>query len=395
VPDPAEAPRKPKRRPPEEDPFAALGLRAGSFLIFPSVEVQGGYGDNLDLLPSHSRADAFGRTTGEVAVRSDWSRHGFEARLRGSLDADSKGEPIDGPTVNAEAKARLDLARATTLDLAGGYVQGRESRSSLTLPFGALDRPETRQSTLKATLTQAFNRLKIAVSGLFGRFESGDVDLANGTVLSGPDRAYDATEGRLRVGYEISPGLTPFADAYVNRRDYDVAVVGGVRRGSDGSGAEAGVRFDWHGLLTGEAAAGWQVQKSRDPFMPDLSGVTTRAALAWSPTPLTTIRLKAATGFDETPFASTALALTRSVGVELQHSLRADLALTANAGYAKEEYAGSAQEDRRTRAGVGLIFKATREVWLKANYAYEQLDSTFPAADYHANVVTLGVRIQR
>ena len=219
--------------------------------------------------------------------------------------------------------------------------------------------------------------------------------LGGGGTLSGSDAAYDTEEGRLRASYEISPGFKPFADAFVNRRDYDFARdSSGILRGSDGTGAEGGVAFDLR-TLTGEAAIGWQAQRPRDPLTPELSGVITRAALVWMPTPITIVRFKASTGLDETPFAATTLALTRSYSVELQHSLRIDLDALANAGFTKEDYTGTGREDRWTKYGAGLVYKANRHLWLKANYSYEQLDSSTPSSSYHANLFTFGIRIQQ
>jgi hypothetical protein len=389
---------KPKRRKPEDDPFAAAGLRAGSFIFLPAVELETGYGDNLTQLPSNTRAGLFGRLTGDAVLRSDWSRHALEARFRGSLDSDLHGEAINGPAVDAGIKGRVDVTRTTTIDLAGTYLQGRNTwvaSSSLLLPAGAVQRPETYQSTASAALSQAFGRLTVTASGLFGRYESDDVRLGGGGTLSGSDAAYDTEEGRLRASYEISPGFKPFADAFVNRRDYDFARdSSGILRGSDGTGAEGGVAFDLR-TLTGEAAIGWQAQRPRDPLTPELSAMTARAALVWMPTALTVVRLKAATGLDETPFAATTLALTRSYGVELQQSLRVDLDALAKASFTKEDYAGTGREDRWARFGGGLVYKANRHLWLKGDYSYDHLDSSVPGSGYHAHVVTFGVRIQQ
>ncbi len=58
-----------------EDPYAPLGLRAGSFTVTPSIEIRGGHtasdpGEDSDFL----------RLQPDVAIVSDWSRHELSAR---------------------------------------------------------------------------------------------------------------------------------------------------------------------------------------------------------------------------------------------------------------------------------------------------------------------------
>jgi hypothetical protein len=74
-------PRRPPR--PEQDPYEPLGIRAGTFLLKPAVEVTRGYDTN----PSHSStgsSSAYTLVEPSLSVRSQWSRHEYGFDLRGS-----------------------------------------------------------------------------------------------------------------------------------------------------------------------------------------------------------------------------------------------------------------------------------------------------------------------
>ena len=49
----------------------------------------------------------------------------------------------------------------------------------------------------------------------------------------------------------------------------------------------------------------------------------------------------------------------------------------------------------RTSLGAALTYKFSREFWLKAEARQERLRSNVPGVDYDANIVMLGLKMQR
>ena len=68
----------------EVDPYAQVGLRAGSFDVKPSLELSGGYDDN-PLRLNKSRGSRFTLVTAKVETQSNWSRHELAGELRGAF----------------------------------------------------------------------------------------------------------------------------------------------------------------------------------------------------------------------------------------------------------------------------------------------------------------------
>ena len=77
------APRRGRCR---SEPFAALGVRTGAFLVLPAVEVTGGY-DTNPARTCRRRASWFRSSRPNCWSNSDWSRHEVTATLRGSYTA--------------------------------------------------------------------------------------------------------------------------------------------------------------------------------------------------------------------------------------------------------------------------------------------------------------------
>jgi hypothetical protein len=103
----------------------------------------------------------------------------------------------------------------------------------------------------------------------------------------------------------------------------------------------AGSTFEITRTLTGEASAGLQQRSYEDPRLRDLRGPLVDAALIWSATPLTTVRLRAQSSIDETTLANSNGTLTQSARLEVQHDLRRNLSLTGLAGVTVSDYQGS------------------------------------------------------
>ena len=51
-------------------------------------------------------------------------------------------------------------------------------------------------------------------------------------------------------------------------------------------------------------------------------------------------------------------------------------------------------QDKRMSLGTALTYKFNRDLWLKGEYRYDQLQSN-AGASYHANVFLVGLKLQR
>lgn len=377
------------------DPYAQLGLRSGPITFYPALQQNLGYDTNPNRVSGRHNGSILLRTDGELAVRTDWPVHELTGFLRGSYSAYPSVSDANRPEGEGRVALRLDASRDLQFDFEGRGRLDTERPGSPELSAAVVERPLNAAFGASVGATQRFNRLSIGLRGTVDRSVFEDARLANGTILDQSDRNSNQYGLRLRAGYELKPGLVPFVEALADTRVYDRTIDNaGFRRDSDGIGFRAGSTFEITRLLVGEASAGLQHRHYDDPRLKDLRGPIVEAALIWVPTPLTTVRLRATAGVDETTVANASGILTRRATLEVQHDLRRNLSLIGLIGFGDADYQGIFLKEDAFTAGIRAEYKLTRAVVLRASFTHERLKSTSPGSDYSANTYLVGLRFQ-
>jgi hypothetical protein len=388
-----------RRVQPEADPFAATGLRAGSFIVTPQADLTLGYDSNPRRLNGGSSGSLFTQSYGEIQARSDWSRHEATARIRGTYSAFFSDPGVNRPEVAAVATGRLDVNRDTRIETEARYNLTANAPGSSNLPsspVGLRSLPLIRQYGGTAGVVQDFGRLQLSLRGTVDRFTYDDAVTNAGVVIPQGERNYVALGGRLRASYELTPGVRPFVEVGAERRRFDQPISsGGTLQGSDSLSARVGSTFELTRLLTGEIAVGYLVRHSAEPTFADIRVPVLDASLVWTVTPLTTLRLTARSTVDES-FTTGASGIQRhDLTVELEHSFRRWLTGTARLAYGQDRYAGTTRTDQRMIASLGLVYRASRNLQIRGEVRREALISNAVGQSYSANIVLLGLRLQR
>ncbi|HVL73307.1 MAG TPA: outer membrane beta-barrel protein [Beijerinckiaceae bacterium] len=385
-----------RRRPVEEDPYAPLGLRLGTLVVVPGVEQSVGWDSNPNRVAAPARGSRVYRTDADLLFRSDWSTHEFTAFLRGgySFYPDVKG--ADRPDAEGRVALRLDATRDTRIDLDGRFRLDTERPGSPELGVDASERPLIVTGGASAGVTHRFNRLSVGLRGSIDRNVYESARLTDGSILDQSDRDRTQYGARLRAAYELTPGVSPFVEALADTRVHDERIDrSGFRRDSDGFGARVGSTFEITRTLTGEASAGFQRRRYEDPRLRDITGPVAEAALVWSATPLTTVRLRGQSLIEDTTIPNASGALARTAALEVQHDLRRNLSVTLAASYTDRDYRGVFLKEEVKAGSVRLDYRLTRSLALRASFTHERLKSSTPGSDYTANVFLIGLRLQR
>ena len=390
--------RKPpkKRKTKDDDPYAALGIRAGSFLLFPAIEFIGGYDTN----PGHAEGGKGAATytvAPEMLVRSDWSRHELKADLRGSYTGFSPDETptLSRPYFNGKVDGRVDVTRDTNINLGTRLLVSTDNPGSPNLPAGLAKLPIYTTAGGSAGVAQRFNRFEFSVKADAERTDYQDSTLTDGTKSSNADRNYNQIGGTLRGSYELTPGVKPFVEVGGDTRTHELeADSSGFQRDSKGIVGKAGSSFEISRLLTGEIAAGYLKRAYEDPRLPDLQGFIGEGSLTWAASALTSVKLTAASTVGESTIPGVSGVLYRDIGLQLDHALRQWLIFTAKAGFGLDDYVGDIREDKRFSIGAGLTYKFNRNAQIKGEIRQDWLRSNVTGNDYNATVFLLGLRLQ-
>ncbi len=379
------------------DPYAALGIRAGSFLLLPSLDLSGGYITNPERVPGGT-GSAYAVAAPELRVSSDWERHSLTADIAGSYTqyAEDLIPSLNVPYLNSKIDGRIDVTRDTQLNLEARAIINTDNPGSPNLQAQLAKLPVNFDVGDTIGVAQQFNRLSVSFKGTFDRATYDNSQLTDGTTSNNGDRNFDQYAGITRIGYEIDPGIRPFVEIEADERIHDEQYDrNGLQRDSVGVSALAGSAVDLFGTLTGEMAVGYVDRNYQDPTLPNVTGVIANGALIWQPTGLTTAKLGATSQVYETVLDGASGELSRDVTLEVDHAFRTWLIGVARGGYGNDDYVGIPLTDNRWFASIGIIYKFTRELQMSATVRQDWQVATEPGFTYNATTFLLGMRLQR
>jgi hypothetical protein len=391
----------------DDDPFGAVGDYAGSFLIKSAVEFSGGYDTNpgRTFVPKGS---PFYVVAPEFLAVSDWERHALVADLRGSFtgygntfppptDGTISSAPtdLDRPDFTGHIDGRLDVSRDTRLM---GEVRLRVSTDnpgSPNIQAGLAKYPIYTTLGGSFGIDQSFNRLDVAAGGTIDRTVYANSKLTDGEVTTNDDRNFNQYGGVGRVSYDLLPGVKPFGEIEGDSRVHDLQFDrNGYQRDSSGGYVRAGTSLEFTRLLIGEISLGYAARNYVDPRLNRLQGLLVGSSLTWSATPLTTARFYSTTSIDETTVPGVSGVLTHTYTFEVDHDFRRWLTGIGKFTYGTYDYQGDGRSDKTYSIEGDLVYKMTRNLWLKGTLRRDILDSNAPLSSSASTVVMLGVRLQ-
>ena len=382
-------------RAPEEDPYAPLGIRAGTFILRPSVEQGLTATSNADFSADGSAA-VLSETTLRLNAVSDWDTHSAVLDGYGTFRKTLSGEDIQDVEAGIDGAAEFDLGNDYRALGALGYETGPESAASPVAIEGTAEQPIRQVFGGSLGMEKDAGRLRLGLTGAVEREVYGDAELSTGGVLSQEDRNSTLSTVVLRGGYAISPAIVPFVEAEVGRRTYDLSVdSSGYARSSDRLGARAGVALDLGEKFSGEVAAGWIREEFDDERLGAIAGPTASAAMSWSPIRGTIVALTGATVVEGTTVPGESGSLLYSGQLAVDRQIRANLTGNLVLGAAWRDYVGSDGQDLTLNAEAGLTWWLNRYTGLTGRLSHETVTSNLEGRDAETNSLFLGMRFQR
>ncbi len=382
-------------------PFAPTGVHAGTFYLFPAVELTGGWDSNPQHATIAKSAPEY-LLSPELLVRSDWERHALNFDIHGSyLGYGSTFFPnspvwLNRPSLDARVNGRIDLDSHDHFDMEGRFVIGTDSPGSPNIQAGLEDLPITLNGGATVAYTHLFNRFEITAKGNFDRFLWQKSFLTDGTYSSNGDRNYDQIGGSLRGSYDLLPGVKPFLQVDSDERVHDITVDStGAMRDSDGQIYKAGTTFFLSGKLAGEISVGRTQREYRDPTLAEVAGPIVDGAILYTPTALTAVKFNAVTTTGELIVVGASGVLRRDYTLEVDHDFRYWLTGVLKLNYGVDNYVGMDRLDHRYFVSSALTYKFTREVWLRGEFRHDWLSSNVLNVDYQSNLFLLTLRMQR
>lgn len=407
--------------------YDALGLRAGSFIIKPKVDVSAAYTDNVFALSPEVSAE-FGEQSDtyfvfrpSVGIESDWNRHSLSGGLYSETwqHVDFDGENVSNAGLFADG--RIDVNYNTAITLGGSYDWLHETRFMNNSVLVPVEPVEYDRSRAYIGLQQEFGRIRYRGRLDFADYDYDDVqvvDPANSGVFLTTDQDFrdrQDTSVLLEAGFATTRDSSVFLRGVFRQRDFDnlsntVLAGSPLDRDSDGYTISAGVDFDVTNLIRGNIAIGYMEEDFKDDRLRKIDGLALDAGLEWFPSERTTVGLTASrdvrpssvftTDANGNPLVNDAGFIANEVVLSVDHELARNIILSGSVGYGLDDYKEFNREDERYAATLAATYLINRHFAARLEYAYtdQSTDATDALSgllkDYTANELMLTVTAQ-
>jgi hypothetical protein len=378
--------------PADASPFAAQGMRVGSFVLRPSLEQGAEWSSNASGTSGGS-SDILSSTTLRLGVESEWSRHALSLNTFGTYRRSLQGTGFSELTAGLDGSLRLDLGGGFVSTTELGYQRRPESAE---LAVTTVGRPLRQTFSASTEMAKTIGPVLLSARAAADRNVYDDATLDTGGTVSQADRNNTLYALTLRGGYEVSPALQPFVEAEIGRRIHDARIdSGGFARSATRYGARAGLAFDRGEKFSGEVAAGFLTERPDDSRLSPVSGLTVDANLAWSPLRGTQVNFGATTEVEASALAGSAGALVYGVSLGATRELGARLTGSALLSAELRRFAGTADADTKLGATASLTWWMNRYAGIIGRVGHERLSSTVAGRGYGSTTVYLGLTLQR
>jgi hypothetical protein len=377
--------------------YNPIGVPLGSFRLFPSLELDAGYNDNV-----FATSSAFGQTGSFIQVvkpslelRSDWNNHMLNLYARGAFGFYDAAPSVNYQDFAFGADGRLDIQRNWNTYGGLSYNRRHEDPGSpnTVLGFNAI----TKYDQISGNLGyfQKFNRLsgRLEVNVDNFNFFNNGLGLAQGVV---PNSDLNRTEFHeaLRFGYEYLNGFEVWTRGSLNQRRYvNFVDSAGFIRDSAGWDLVGGVSFDFGGVTSLEVFAGYVQQNYEDVRFRTLQGLMFGATGYWRPAKELLIKPFISRTVQEAAFIGDSGYLSTVIGVEGNYNLRPNVRLDGYAGYSVADYQSIAttsnRYDQYGTFRASILYMPSPQFFIGPQYQYIHLWSNQSNFSYGQNVIML------
>lgn len=361
--DPQEAPRQ------EVDP---TGIRLGTFMLRPSMNQS----INTEITRENGSKETrnYAATGIRGTLTSDWSRHALtvtgETTIEHNFTKSKEGEDPEG---KISADLRLDLADDTVAHLTSGYSFTREDNDDPNAVGGADVQSGVHLFQTGASIGRDIGKIRALAAVNGSRYVYTEAKLADGRTLNMKDRNRSGIDGRLRLGYELSPALIPFGEIASGHTFYDrKRDASGYQRSSQTYAARTGVEFDFGEKLRGELGTGYEVVDYEDNRLKNVGGISFDGDATWSPQRGTDVNLGLRTTVQDSTTPGEGGWVEYELTAALAHEMRDSVVARLSGSTVFRNFDSGSEDEVTWLAGAGITWAINRYLDLTSDVEYEK-----------------------
>jgi hypothetical protein len=372
------------------------GVRVGSFLLFPGLEAEETFNDNV-----FATSNATGKTASfiqgfkpSLKLNSDWSTHMLNFYANAAFGIYTAAASQNYQDFSVGGDGRYDIQKEWNTYGGVSYSRKHEELGTPNTVNGQTLPNVYYQLAGNVGYYQRFGSIKTRLDGNVDNYNYLNNPFVPG-VIPNTDRNRTEIHEAVRVGYEFIPGYEIWTRGGLNQRLYQtVPDSNGQNRNSSGFDIVGGFALDFGGITALEFFAGYIQQNYVDVQFKQISVPTFGLTGYWNPYRPLFIRPYIKRTVDDSSLANAAAYLNTSGGLDVNYSMRPNIRLDGHADYTVVDYQAvsgtpGAEYDQYYTFRVGLLYLPTPNFYVGPTYQFVHRTSNIFNADYDQNVVML------
>ena len=363
-----------------------LGISVGAFTLFPQLDLNLGYDDNVFATSTAPTASAVGVVRPSLELRSEWLNHSIRLVASGGF-----GFYANAPTQNfqnylIQADGKLDIRNDV---YATGLIAFRRNTEALGTPNVSFAQAPTVVDSvpIELGLYQRFNRLFYQLNVSATKYWYYDYSTITSLGLPAASRDRTEYEERIKIGYEVTDGLAFFIAPGINQRRYvDTINSAGQQRDSTGWNVAVGASWTVGAKTSLDGSIGLTSQNYT------ASGQSTSATIfslsgSWNGYEPLVLRPVLTRSINESALANYQNYVSTVAGIDFTYDIHYPWKAVGGISYNTADYTpapGVAGVNPRTdyfvKASLGVLYEVRPQYSIGPLYEYSQGSSTDVAA---------------
>ncbi len=362
-------------------------LQVGDFALQSSAAFFMSYDDNIEADDEEREEDVFLSFSPSMRAQSLYARHslGFSASGTASTAVKNGSEDFFDWSIGADGK--VDLSRQSKINAAVGYTRETEDDEAIDAEE---DQNDLTFNLFNASLSYNTKGDKIGYS--FGSSvsrldaEGSDFDDRDRTTLGLRASASYAFSDRLSLSFGPTYQYSTF--------DEDVAD-DGEDRDAQIFGARVGGGFKASRTVSTQASIGFSVARFADDDRENDQSLVGGVGLTWDAGAGTSLELRAGQTLGLTVVDGADTRKTTTGLARLRHSLKlgSRSAISSSLAYGVSEVSDLDRTDHTIGASLGYAYRLAENIFFNSSYRFSLRNSDDNEADFHRNLISLGISV--
>lgn len=377
--------------------YTSQGVPLGGFTLQPKAELGVGYTSNAYQNASN-QGDGYIVFAPSAVVSSNWSRHDLTLSGGGNFYRYFTEGRRNRDGWNGALEGRFDATADVAIAASARVRKDAEPPTSAAYPTAAAQSSQYITAVAQISPTATLGRTKLQGSYSFSTTAFDPVRAFSGALIDQTNRNSRTHSGIARGEYAVSPDTSLFLQGSYDRSTYLHRLAPGVpNRDSKTFRVLAGATFDLATLVRGAVGVGYMSHRYDTPLYRNFSDLTAEARVDYFASPLTTVTLTARRIAQDATLLDLGGYINSSVALRVDHELRRNILLDAQAGYEHDAFKGTPASLDILKTSAGLRYMAMRVLGFGVSVEHDQrrAHNTVLISPYSETRVMLRVVIQR